>query len=196
MAVKANLRVVLHANNVVVAESEDPALWQRVLAAINQPGGAEISLPSGDSGDSLLDDGHGTTSLAIFAKRLGVTEDLVVAACDPTDEPPYIHLDSHCWEALKKNTPPRGPKSVSATVLALTLLALWKDVAALDPPTLREAAAVRESIGIVDKSPGRSLRNCEWLQERNGRVRVNPSQVSRAVMLGKAYCERLVPASD
>jgi len=34
-SVKATLTVCLKANDVVVAELEDPALWQRVLAAIN-----------------------------------------------------------------------------------------------------------------------------------------------------------------
>lgn len=32
---KAKLTVALKANDVVVAELEDPGLWQRVLAAIN-----------------------------------------------------------------------------------------------------------------------------------------------------------------
>jgi hypothetical protein len=34
-SVKATLTVCLKANDVVVAELEDPGLWQRVLAAIN-----------------------------------------------------------------------------------------------------------------------------------------------------------------
>ena len=34
MAVKARLRVVLHAGDTVVAESDDVTLWQRVLATI------------------------------------------------------------------------------------------------------------------------------------------------------------------
>ncbi|HKO11827.1 MAG TPA: hypothetical protein VJV22_07660 [Acidobacteriaceae bacterium] len=34
-SIKATLTVALKANDVVVAELEDPALWQRVLAAIN-----------------------------------------------------------------------------------------------------------------------------------------------------------------
>lgn len=42
-SVKATLTVSLKANDVVVAELEDPALWQRVLAAINlQDSGTQV----------------------------------------------------------------------------------------------------------------------------------------------------------
>lgn len=34
-SVKARLTVALRANHVVVAELDDPSLWQRVLAALN-----------------------------------------------------------------------------------------------------------------------------------------------------------------
>lgn len=44
-SVKASLIITLKANDVVVAELEDAALWQRILAAINM----------GDSGALALD---------------------------------------------------------------------------------------------------------------------------------------------
>ena len=41
MTVKANLRIVLLANDVTVAETDDAALWQHTLAAITGEGGTE-----------------------------------------------------------------------------------------------------------------------------------------------------------
>src|SRR2546428_662928 len=38
MALTANLKIVLLANDLPIAESNDSALWQRILAAINAPG--------------------------------------------------------------------------------------------------------------------------------------------------------------
>ena len=195
MAVKAKLRIVLHAGDVVVAESEDSQLWQKVLAAINTPGeGAPV-------GDRMLDVNNslgfeGSDAIGKFAQRLGVTKEQVVGACDPSTTPPFIHLDEHHWEDLKKNTPARGPNSLSATVMALTLLVLWKDSAGLEQATPKEASGVRESIGIDDKNPARSLKNCEWLQERNGSVRLNPTQTSKATAVARAYCARTAPGAS
>jgi hypothetical protein len=45
-SIKATLTVALKANDVVVAELEDPALWQRVLAAINVEPGRKPESPA------------------------------------------------------------------------------------------------------------------------------------------------------
>jgi hypothetical protein len=188
VAIKADLRVVLHAGEVVVAESDDPQLWQRVLAAINgsaeQVGGAAaidaVAPPASGVGGAIDK----------FAHRIGITRDQAVGGCDPSAEPPYIHLDAHHWEDLKKNTPARGGNALNGTLVALTLLVLWKEAAGLDAPAVREAAGVANTIGLVDKNAGRTVKNCEWLQERNGQVRINPTQTSKAIAVAHAYCTR------
>lgn len=43
-SVKASLIITLKANDVVVAELEDAALWQRILAAINMGDSGAIAL--------------------------------------------------------------------------------------------------------------------------------------------------------
>lgn len=43
-SVKASLIITLKANDVVVAELEDPALWQRILAAINMGDAGTLAL--------------------------------------------------------------------------------------------------------------------------------------------------------
>src|SRR5438477_8276223 len=55
MTVKASLRVVLLANEITVAESEDPALWQYNLAAITG-GRMPPEPPQGDRGGRVSPD--------------------------------------------------------------------------------------------------------------------------------------------
>lgn len=191
MAVRADLKVILQANEVVVAESDDQQLWQKVLAAINA-GTVVVGKPGTESdiGSDAIDDTDSNIPISKFAKQLGITTEDAIGSCDPSLEPPYIHLDKHHWESLKKNTPKRGPNAVSATALTMTLLVLWKEIAGLEGPTMKEAKDVRETIGADDKSPARSVRNCEWLQDRNSRIRLNPSQTSKAISITKAYCQK------
>lgn len=191
MAVKADLKIILQANEVVVAESDDQQLWQKVLAAINS-GSTNVGKPDAgsDFGSDTGDDIDSGEPIAKFAKQIGITVDEAIGSCDPSLEAPYIHLDKHHWESLKKNTPKRGPNAVSATALTMTLLVLWKEIAGLEGPTMKEAKDVRETIGADDKSPARSVKNCEWLQERNSRIRLNPSQTSKAIAVAKAYCQK------
>ena len=191
MAVKADLKIILQANEVIVAESNDQQLWQKVLAAINagatKVGNTDVASDFGaDTGDFI-----GPSDLVSnFSKYLDITNEEAIGSCDPSTDPPYIHLDNHHWENLKKNTPARGSKAISATVLALTLLVLWKKIAGLDGPTLKEAKDVRNTISAGDKNPLRAVKNCEWLQERNSHIRLNPSQTSKAILIAKAYCQK------
>ena len=197
MTLKAKLKIVLHANDTVVAESDDTGLWQQVLVAINASNsstietnptmlakpegkGAGLTLPRGDSVETL-------------AQELKVGAEVLVGACGPTQESPFIHLDKHHWEALKKNTPPRGSNAVGATVLAATLLVLWKECAELGETKMREASAVVNTINVTAKNPTRSINNCEWLQLRNGAVVLNPAQTSKAIQVAQAYCLKKRP---
>jgi len=194
MVVKADLKIILQANEVVIAESDDQHLWQKVLAAINTGTLVNVS-KLGTESDLGSDTAAGVdidlnALIAKFAKQLNITKEEAIGSCDPSMEAPYLHLDKHHWENLKKSTPPRGPNSISATALTMTLLALWKEIAGLEGPTMKEARDVRETIGADDKSPARSVKNCEWLQERNSRIRINPSKTSKAISVARAYCQK------
>lgn len=199
MVVKAKLKIVLNANNVIVAESEDPALWQEVFAAINS-NNANVDLGTGVQESKISPPPSvnkkvitGNTEVDKFAAEIGVAKDLIISACTPTNETPYIHLDKHHWEALKKNTPERGNKAVNAVVLASTALTIWKDTAKLGNVAITELSSVLETIGLTPKNTNRSITNCEWLQLRSGSIYINPAQTSKAIKVMSAYCNKVSP---
>ncbi len=134
---------------------------------------------------------RGGDPLSDFAAELGLAPDVVVGAAEPEATSPYLHLNQHNWEALKKNTPIKGPGSVSPSVLAGTLLVLWLE--RLTPPikpTMADVSVVLGTISLEDPNAVRSLKNCEWLQVRGSQVHPNPAERSRAVAVAKAYCAK------
>ncbi|HEV2278394.1 MAG TPA: hypothetical protein VGS02_09475 [Acidobacteriaceae bacterium] len=53
-SVKASLIITLKANDVVVAELEDAALWQRILAAINMGDSGALALEPSKPGKNVV----------------------------------------------------------------------------------------------------------------------------------------------
>lgn len=201
-----SLKVQLVANGQVIASSEDPKLWQDVLAAITghvpQPLQHSSSSPSSDVGRHnngsppstvALQGSNETThdfsaDVAKFARDIGVTPEELVAACDPQKDTPYLHLDHHAWEAMKKQTPNTGRHALSPIVPAATLLALWFRHKKLGNPTLKQAQAVLDTIEVVDKHPARGVKGRTWLQLKEDRIVLNPVHMSKAVALAKSFC--------
>lgn len=204
MTVKASLKIVLMANDIEIAESDDKVLWQSVFAAINQgtsqlQAGISVheggggSLTSGSQGGEspVLNPVNGMDHLNKLAAELDITPAEVEGALAPTLDAPYIHLDPHCWEALKKNTPPRGPQAIAPIALAGTVLALWFRHAGIDGiPTSKQCQAVLKTIHVTDKNASRSLKNTEWLQTRGNGIVINPALRSRAIAVARAYCTK------
>ena len=189
--IKAKLKIVLKANDIDIAESSDPILWQKVLAAINTPQEGTTGVNLGDISQSDKNDlSLPKSPLAKLAKEIGVTVDILQGSCAPTDSAPFIYLDRHHWEAMKKAPPARGSKAISPIALASTLLILWKEQAKLGDSTVKDAQKVLGTVGISDSHPNRSLDNCEWLQLRGKNILINPAQTSKAVELAKAYCTK------
>lgn len=198
MTVKAKLTIILKANDTVVAEIDDSSLWQEVLAAVNNGSKLNVSADVDNKQGTKLkgatdNPDAGGSAISGFAAELGVSQVVAKGACGPTSNSPYIHLDKHHWEALKKSTPERGSKSVGAVVLAATLLVLWKDKAGLGATTMKEVISVLDTIGVPAQNPSRTINNCEWLQLRNGSIGLNPAQTSKAVAVAKAYCIKESP---
>jgi hypothetical protein len=188
MEKKPDLIVRLFAGDTLVDESADAALWQRVLAEIRGLAPAPVArqtageLPQiGESED---------TPIAKLARRVGLATEQVMGSLDPTGESPFIHLNSHDWEALKKNTPLKGPGSVAPSVLAATALVLWQKDCGIGDVTLATVRAVMGTIDLDDPNAARSVGNCDWLQNRAGRITLNPSRSSAATRLIAAYCRR------
>lgn len=199
MSLKAKLHVKLLADDVVVAESNDEHLWRRVLAAIQGVGTRQDPDDGKEEeiGESKEQARRPSGGVKAFAKELGISVDELEGACAPGNEPPYLHLDVHCWEEFKKNTPSRGRNSVAAISLAATLLALWFKHAGIEGrSTQTQAKAVLDTIGLTEPNPSRSIKNAEWLQSRGGGILINPARQSRAIAVAKAYCTRKPIPSD
>ncbi len=201
--VKAALSVILKADNVVVAEIEDASLWQRVLTAINS-GKSDIEPDptlkgaAANAGQGALDQtkggnggGVGSGPVDQLAQQLGIDAALVQGACSPTGDAPYMHLDLHCWEDMKKQLPKRGPTAVSPIVAAATLLALWFQKAGIGNPTQAQAKQVLAVIHLTDPNASRSVQHTSWLQGRpGGQIVLNPAEISKAVKLAKCFCSK------
>ena len=199
--VKRALRVVLMADDFVVAETEDPALWRSVLDAIHRSpaGGAAAGLPAALPSVSNSPEptsqkpersNSGPDSVTKFADAIGVSIAQLQGACRPSTSQPFLRLDHHHWEAMKKQTPVRGPQAVSPIVVASTLLVLWLNE--IDGPraTIEVAQQVLATIGARDKNPSRALKNCAWLQTESRQINLNPAETSRAYSLARKYCEK------
>jgi len=186
---KPDLIVKLFAGETLVDHSTDVGLWQRVLSEIRglKPAQSPISPPptvfEGESGRS-------PEPIKAFAKSVGVTPDEIVGGLDPTSEAPFIHLNSHDWEALKRNTPVKGPGAISPSVLAASALVLWQKHSRIGEITLQTVRATIETIDLDDPNAARSIGNCEWLQTKANRLALNPARASSAARLMRAYCRR------
>lgn len=197
MASNAKLSVVLKADEKVVAQSDDAALWQRVFGVIHGTSNIELvgSVISGkrEHGDQQEETGEIPPIdkvVARFAKSLGLTEAVVQGALSPSMEAPYLQLAPHNWEAFKKNIPKRGTGSISHIGFAGTALALWIKEAKVEvPATQALATKVLDTIGARDPNPSRGIKNTVWLLPRaGGTILVNPAEISQAQKIVKAYC--------
>ena len=201
-SVKAALSIILKANDVVVAEVEDASLWQQVLSAIhngtsNLAGkqGAVGGTGTGAAQDAAKIVGTavgapGSEPIELLAQQLGVDRPKVEGACSPTTTQPYMHLDAHCWEEMKRQMPQRGTTAIAAAVVSATLLLLWFKKADLGNVTQAQALAVLATINATDKNPSRSISNASWLQARPGQIVLNPAEISKAVKLAACFCTK------
>lgn len=197
---KAKLTVILKADETVVAEIENADLWQRILALINKgakDGHTDLAPDDAREQESLRgEDGDGDgsfgASVGRFAKSLGIQAEYVISALSPSSMSPYLTLDHHAWAAMKKGVPNRGPGSLSTTGLAATLLALWFKEARLNiSVTQAMAAAVLQSVNVVDKNPSRGIKNSKWLQPRaGGIILLNAAEISNAQKLAASFCTK------
>jgi hypothetical protein len=188
MSVTAKLRLQLLAENVVVAESDDPVLWQQALLAItsSKPLVAKGVAPERPEGSDRLE----RDPIDNFASELSLPREVILGSCSPDVDEPFIHLDSHYYEALKRKSS-RGPGSVAPAVLAATLLLLWFKAAKIERPvTVPMAQAILKTLSIRDANAYRSVKNAEWIQSRGSSLFLNPAYVSEAVRVARAYCSK------
>jgi hypothetical protein len=193
VSIKAKLKIVLQADETIVAESDDAPLWHKVLLAINQ-GTADLAI--GATRPATEEAAAGATppldeAIKKMASAIGLPPEEVAGACGPVYEEPYLHLDRHCWEAMKRNTPERGPTAFSAIAIAGTLLAFWFHAIGKSNPTQAQAQAVLSNIAVRDQNPARGIERSEWLQSRPGGVIVlNPAKISKAVAIAQSFCSK------
>jgi len=190
MAVKAKLTVTLKADDVIVAETEDADLWHRVLTAIQTATNTGLlsgSLPPPPPNQPR----DASDALGKFAAELGITREAVQGACAPTAEAPYMHLNQHNWEAMRKALPERGLKALSPVAVGATLMALWFRHGGLGNPTQAQVLTVLSGINVEDKNRSRGIRRSKWLQPRaGGQIVLNPAEISVAIKLAKSFCSK------
>jgi hypothetical protein len=196
MTVTAKLVVRLFAGDVQVVESEDPVLWQKVLAAVQRES-SDLSpeVPPATAvrvGGGFVIRGAATGDDAVsrFAEEIGVSPESVMGACAPIAEAPYLHLNPRSFEQFKRNAPQRGPGAISSTALAATLMVLWREQVGLGPPSVPDCLAVLRPLGVTDGNGPRSVTNAPWLQLRNSVVYVNPAERTRALEVARGFCAR------
>ncbi|MBE0634873.1 hypothetical protein IH601_02605, partial [Candidatus Bipolaricaulota bacterium] len=183
MGIKAQLKLILQADNIVIAESDDPKIWQAAFQAIQ---GADVETVLGisagrkDRGIDWIPEEERSAILSL-AGDLDVDPQDLLSACHPRMIAPYIFLNKHYWEAFKHQTAQRGRTSVSNAVLALTLLLLWGEKIHLERVALRDGVAVLRTIVARDDHASRAVDNCPWLQRASGRIALNPEKISRAI---------------
>jgi hypothetical protein len=124
-----------------------------------------------------------------FASQLGVENNLVIGACDPSTEAPYIRLDKHYWTSFRNVLPGRGQGAIAPLTIALTLLSLWFETARLANPTMEAGKIVLGQIGVRDRNPKQALNNCQWLRDRDGGVSINPAKRAIAIEVARAYLQ-------
>lgn len=189
------LEVVLIANGVEVARSTDKQIWLNAMSAMTDAAAPRPS-PSQEKADDVGDKEavvppepgpiESGDSVEQFASELGVSKEQLVAAVYPTESDPYIQLDAKYWEAFKRTS---GYGRIAPVVLVATLLLLWdRYIKAMGELGTRDCAKVFSAIGLNDKNPTRSIRNCDWLQLRGKHVMLNPSMISRAEEVAATYC--------
>jgi len=192
MVIKARLKLVLMAEDIVVAETDDPQIWQAAFQAIQ--GDASQLQPERDEDATVEWVAEGERiAIKALAKELNVEVQDLMSACHPRPIPPYIFLSKYHWEAFKRNTPERGRNAVSNAVLALTLLLLWAEKAHIEKITVRDGYAVLRAISARDEHASRAIENCSWLQTGGGGVHLNPEAISEAIAVARAFCIKQAP---
>jgi hypothetical protein len=179
----------LFAGETLVDQSTDVGLWQRVLAEIREVAAPSPVRRTVDE-SPIHERVDASQTVRMFAKNVNVTPEEIVGSLSPTSDAPFIHLNSHDWEALKRNTPSKGPGAVAPSVLAATALVLWQKHSAIGDVTLQTVRATISTIDLDDPNAARSVGNCDWLQTRGNRLALNPSRSSAATRLLRAYCRR------
>ena len=180
------LEVVLLANGNEVARSENSSIWLSAMAAMTGQSPKMASSGSSSFNESNEPEGQAPEgALTSFASDLGIEAALLEAAADPTEASPFIVLDHKYWEALKRTS---GRANTPPVVLAGTFLLLWGRHAEVGEVTTKLCGRVLSPIGLTTKNAARSFKNCDWIQFRDGALKLNPAKISMAEELVKAYC--------
>lgn len=190
---KAHLKLILMADDVVVAETDDADIWRIAFQAIHGDGSSMGLERTREAELAEWVPENERVAIRSLARDIGVDVRDLLSACHPRSVPPYIFLSRHHWEAFKRNTPERGRTAVSNAVLALTLLSLWAEKINTERITLRDGMAVLRAISARDEHARRAAENCPWLQFSVGRVVLNPDRLSKAIAVAYAFCTMQEP---
>lgn len=205
MAMKTRLKLILKAGSTVVAESQDPLLWQSALAAITGGTQGEEPLERGGAGATIPASGKppvGSTpriaspELRSFCRMVQVPTGAAQAALEPSRKAPFLRLHPDQYASFRMHVPQRGPNAITGTVLAATLLTLWFKFAKLGSPSVYQVKTLLKPLGVEDRNSYRSLKNCSWLTTRDGHIHLHPIRTADAFRIARAFIENTSVYTD
>lgn len=187
----ARLRIVLMADETLVAEIQDSRLWRR-LHELSEGSTNLSSVPLPITVNSREPPSAGeqySEALQRLADTLRISIEALKGACEPSLAPPYLHLSERHWNVMKSNVPLHGVGAFYSIAPAVTLLCLWFSAANLGNPTQAQGQAVLATIDKRDANPSRGVKHASWLTSlHRGQVAIRPPELSQALALARAYC--------
>jgi len=94
MVIKARLKLVLMAEDIVVAETDDPRIWQAAFQAIQGDASSLQPEPDEDATVEWVPEEE-RVAIKALAKDLGVEVQDLMSACHPRPIPPYLFLSKY-----------------------------------------------------------------------------------------------------
>ncbi len=201
MELKANLVVKLYANDVLVAESDDPVLWNSVMQGAKKTEKPKLIThvkTDNENGENSSapthlppspDSGNGD-AVVRWANAVAIESDEIIGACYPSHEEPFLHIDQHYWAAFKANTPKRGNNALTSVIIVSTLLVEWFKYAKLGDCTYTQVKKILHELGAEPQNPSRSFNKCPWLAKHGDVIKLNPANVLQADAVVKAFCTK------
>lgn len=201
MATTAKLKIILKADETIVAEIENPVLWQKILSIVSAPEkeneasaeqGLEVPKPKESKAfEDLGQGGDGSDPISSLAVKAQISIAELKAALSPTTKEPYMHIDKRSWAAAKKDTPQRGPGSINSTSLFSTCLCLWFEEAKLGTVKQATVLDMMKKSGISDPNASRNLATAKWVQSRGKEgIFLNPVEIEESYKLFRMFCKK------
>lgn len=201
MPTKAKLTIKLYADDKLIAEIENAALWNRILSydvdepiTLTQQGDTAGYMQVSENASADESELVGVVSIekslsAKIASDAGVSEDQVEGALSPECEDPFITIEHKNWSLYKKSLPAKGPKAYPDVVIAATLILICLRSTGTKEVSKKTVSRVVNEMGGNIKNAHRSYVNCEWIKVDSEKLKLNPSKFNEALDVFVAFVQ-------